>query len=260
MSARLFHRSWGEARPRALFLVHPLGADSTFWEAAAGILSREHYCVACDLRSAGRSPVAGWPLSVDDHVSDLEALVEAIGLRTVVAVGCAVGAVVAAAFAARNQARVEAVVLSNPTANFPPEAQEMLARRGVVARRGSLEPLVEDVVGRAFDGMPADGRRGAFEAQLRRQPAVGYADLAEGIAAADITADLRGLDRPALLLTSGHDVLLPPSRAEAIRKLMTKAQLRRVAEGAHFIPYQAPRPFAAAVEDFLRALPQNETA
>ena len=87
----------GAAGGLVLLLIHPMGADSHFWDACSVFLQQRHRCIAVDLRGAGGSPASGRPISVDAHARDLAALVAVRGAGKVVPVGCAVGAMVATA-------------------------------------------------------------------------------------------------------------------------------------------------------------------
>lgn len=254
--AELQYRSWGASSAHALLMVHPLGAESSFWSGAADVLSEHFFCIACDLRSAGSSPGASEPVDVDTHAQDLDLLVKKLGLRSIVGIGCAVGAIIVAAFAARTAVEVNGLVLSNPAIRFTSQGKQTLSARAAIARRDGLEPLADEIVARAFHNMPDDIRRSSFRSGLTRGADAGprYADIAEGIRDVDIADDLSRLRCPMLLLTSVNDVLLPPEHAEAVQRLAPHASIRHIDEAAHFIPFQAPGRFAAETLDFLRTL------
>ncbi len=252
----LSYRTQGDPGSPALLLVHPLGSDHAFWDAAAALLAERFFCVACDLLSAGRSPVAGEPVPLARHVAALEALRSTLGLDSLVPVGCAIGGLVAAAFAARSGAHVPALVLANPVRRFSAEARAKIAERVEKARRAGLSAICDDIVGRAFHGLDGGADRTGFAQILLRQPLQGYADLAEGIASADVSADLARIGCPVLLLASANDVQLPLAIAEDVLAATPTATMRRVDAGSHFIPFQAPGAFAAEVREFLGAVMQ----
>lgn len=255
MSQSLHYRTWGNARSGALLLIHPLGADHRFWDEAAELFGREHFCIAPDLRSAGRSPIAGYPISLDQHVNDLDLLCDRLSVDSVTVVGCAVGAIIAAAFASRASTRTDAVVLSNPTVSFNQIARDMLAQRVAFAHENGMAPLAPQIVERAFAGMPDDEKRQTFLAMISDQTPRGYGDIGEGISSADIADDLRNIGCAALVVTSINDLLLPPARGNEVAKLLSRAEVTPVNEGAHFVPYQAAPIFVARVEAFLSRQP-----
>jgi 3-oxoadipate enol-lactonase len=251
MSQSLYYKTWGDTRSRPLLLLHPLGADHRFWNEAAELLGRKHFCLASDLRSAGRSPVAAHPISLDQHVSDLDRLCRIHSVGPVTVIGCAVGAIIAAAFASRASTQTEAAILSNPTVSFNLASREMITKRVIFARENGMGALAPQIVERAFASRPDDAKKQAFLAMVGSQNPQGYGDIATGISDADISEDLRKIKCPVLILTSVNDVLLPPERGREVAELLSHAEVEPVDEGAHFIPYQAAPTFVAHVEAFL---------
>ncbi len=241
----------GRSGAPALLLIHPLGADRRFWEPVAQRLEGDADLVGCDLRSAGRSEVAGRPLSVADHVADLQDLIEDQKLDRFWIAGCAVGAVIGAALAASVGDRLCGAVLSNPTASFSKPAQDVLEERSRIILKHGMAAIADQVIDRAFHGLPPQAGL-AFRGQFMEQSPQGYADLARGICTADVTEDLRRIEAPVLVLASPNDLLLPPERAEEVAALLPNATLRRVEAGAHFIPYQAPGPFSDLTREFMQ--------
>ncbi|UFN48410.1 alpha/beta hydrolase [Roseomonas sp. OT10] len=255
MSGLLHHRVSGRpvgAGP-ALLLIHPLGASLDFWDACLPAWEPRLPCVAVDLRSAGASPRGEVPPGLDAHVADLEALCEALGLEAVVPVGCAMGGMVAAAHAARHPGRATALVLSNPTARSSDAARAMLTERAATVRAGGMAAILPGAVERPFEAQPRDARFARYLAAFAAQDPAAYADAVLGFAAADAGDDLSRIRCPVLLVPGRYDLLLPPSLAEEVRRLLPSGDVRLEIdeEGAHFLPYQRPARFAARVLDFL---------
>jgi 3-oxoadipate enol-lactonase len=253
MAALLHHRLEGDAtREPALLLIHPLGAALDFWDDCLPFWRPQLTCLAMDLRSAGGSPRDGAPPGLDRHVADLEALRAALGIESVIPVGCAVGTMVAAAYAARHPDRVPALVLSNPTPRTAEAARAMLTARAESVRAGGMAAILPGAVERAFEAQPRDERYHRYLAAFAAQDPEAYADAVLGFAGADATADLPHVRCPALLVAARHDLLLPPTQAEEVRRRLPRgARLELDEDGAHFLPYQHPARFAARVLDFL---------
>ncbi len=251
---RLHHRILGAAGAdaAALLLIHPLGGDLRFWDDCVAIWAPRRLCVACDLRSAGRSPRAAGPVTIAEHVRDLEALRLALGLRAVVPVGCAVGAMVAAAYAAAHPGATRALVLSNPAPRTAEQGRAMLARRAALVREGGgMAAILPDAVDRAFLEQPRDARyRRYFDAFAAQDPEA-YALSVLGAAEADIAAALPTIRCPTLVVAGAHDALLPPEQARAVHAAIPGAEFALDEAAAHFLPYQRPEAFARLVDAFL---------
>ncbi|MDJ0390868.1 alpha/beta hydrolase [Roseomonas sp. E05] len=255
MEPLLHHRLTGrpaDGRP-ALLLIHPLGAALDFWDACLPDWQATLPCLAVDLRSAGASPRAAQPPGLDRHVADVEALRAALGLSAVIPVGCAMGSMVAAAYAARHPERVPALVLSNPTPRCDEAARAMLQARARAVQAGGMAAILPDAVERPFAAQPRGAAYERYRAAFAAQDAMAYADAVLGFATADVSAELPRIQCPVLLVAGRHDLLLPPALAEEVRHLLPggTARLEVDEEGAHFLPFQQPRRFAARVLDFL---------
>jgi 3-oxoadipate enol-lactonase len=247
----LHHVVVGDAHDVALLLIHPLGGDLHFWDECAALLSPRFACVACDLRSAGRSPRAAGPVAVEDHVRDLEALRRALGLDAVVPVGCAIGAMTAAGYAAAHPDVTRALILTNPTAHTTAQSRAMLARRAELVRAGGMGAILPDAVDRAFLAQPRDARYRRYYNRFAAQDAEAYALSVLGVLDADISAALSAIRCPTLVLAGAHDVLLPPETARAVHAMIPGAEFAIDEDAAHFLPYQRPEGFARLVAGFL---------
>jgi 3-oxoadipate enol-lactonase len=247
----LNHVVTGVDRASALLLVHPLGADLTMWNDFIAALGGRMTTVACDLRGAGNSPTPGYPLSIDEHAFDLEALRFALGLQSVVVVGCAIGTMAAAAYASNYPANTRALVLANPTPRTMPQATVMLADRAALVRAEGIEAILPAAVERAFLSLPLDVRYERYLERFAAQDPEAYALSALTAASSDATEHLRRLRCPLLLVPGRHDVLLPIANAQAVREIVPAARFVVMEDAAHFVPYQQPERFAELVLDFV---------
>lgn len=228
-----------------LLLVHPMGADATFWDACRAVWSQRLRCVAVDLRKADHA------LSIEDHAADLEAFRCDRGLAHVVPVGCAVGAMVATAYAGMYPASCRALVLSNPGYRIEPQAREALSGRAARACADGMAAIAPGVIDKTFLGCPDDERKMLYRERFSRLDPSSYALEIEGMLHADTSRHLATVDCPTLIVAGGNDRLLPAEHADRIAAALPGSELVLVEEGAHFIPYQRPAQFAALVEAFL---------
>ena len=99
-------------RGSALVLVHGFGGDRSTWDGAWKALGRDRRLLRYDLRGFGQS------IERDDqtfsHARDLEALLDAMGIRRCDLVGVSMGGAVALNFALDRPARVRRLVLVSP--------------------------------------------------------------------------------------------------------------------------------------------------
>ena len=254
----------GQRSDPALLLIHPLGGDLTFFDECVAYLQPSFTCVACDLRSAGKSPRAHAPVSIGEHARDLEALRQVLGLRSIVPVGCAIGSMVAVAYAVRYPDRVSALVLSNPALKTSEAACAMLRDRAQAVRAGGMNAILPGAVDRAFLQQPKDERYQRYYARFAAQDPEAYALSALAVLDADASGDLAALRCPTLVVAGAHDVLLPPEQSRAAHGLVADARFHLLHDAAHFAPLQQPRAFADLVLEFMRRVesidPNRRTA
>jgi pimeloyl-ACP methyl ester carboxylesterase len=251
MATELHYVTSGPAGAPALLLLHPLGSSREFWDECAAIWSKRFHVVAPDLRGAGRSPIPDRPWTVDEHVRDVVAVRESLGLRDVVPVGCAIGSVIAAAYAAADAPVVRALVLSNTTHRLGEESRARHESRLRLVAENGIEALLPAVIDMAFDGLPKDERYWRYMERFRRNDPRGYGSLALGMVGTDNTRVLGSLACPALVTVGAHDTLLPPPLSRGVHEMLKGSEFAVLENAAHFAPYQAPAAFAGLVEDFL---------
>lgn len=247
----LAHRVEGQATGLPVLLIHPLGADQTFWDACRLHFGSGFQTISCDLRGSGASPDLDMPLTLDTTVADLERLRQHLGLDKMVVLGCAVGAMAAAVYAARYPDRTLAVVMSNPGVRVTAAGAENLRLRAQLVRQSGMAALLPAAIDNAFAGYADSAARKLYEARFIGQKAENYALAVLGAATSDIAAEARRIACPVLLVPGRNDRLFGREHTDEIAANIPQAKIVSFAEGAHFIPYQQPHEFGAAVTDFL---------
>lgn len=276
-------RAWRHGRPGAGYPVLGVGAVPEMWPSlfapAAGFAVHGWYPRAWHPgRTAASRRV---PVTLDEHVADAVAVLDAAGVRRCVLVGWSVGATVAASLALTHPRRVAAVLL---VAGVP----------GATVRTGALpEPLRAPVVASLTQGLRLGGP--LLDAVLPRvpvspallwplltgaSPAGALIDTARavrcflrrdwdwftGMALACAAAgepDLRGLRCPVTVLTGRADPCT--DLRAAARRLAGVAQARlRILDASALLPLEQPdlvlaelhalQHRAAAVEKAVRAV------
>lgn len=251
MTARLNFAEGGPADAPVLMLIHPMGADLSFWDACRAEWERDYHCLAMDLPNAGRSFRTTKSLSIEDQAKELESLRSAIGFHRVIPIGCAVGAMIATVYAGLFPERCDALVISNPGYRTRPEAKIMLAKRAADVRAGGMASILPGVIDSTFLNCPHDERREAFLQEFSAQNPEAYALQIEGMLDADMSPYLPKITFPTLIVAGGHDRLLPPDHARDIHQELRASEFVLLDEAAHFIPYQRPDEFARIVRSFL---------
>ena len=251
-----------------LFLLHGgPGGDHTSFKTAVTRLAETVQLVFVDHRGSGRSaPADPDTYTLDENISDLEALREYLGLDRICLLGSSYGGMVAQGYAIDYPDRVSNLVLSStaPSYRFLEEAQRVLAERGTpeqveVCRRlwaGSFESLEQleeyyRVMAPLYatshdpETFMASWNRGTrnFE-QLNR----GFAGFLKTF---DYTEQLASITCPTLVLAGAHDWICTPEQSRIIAERIPRAHLKIFRNSAHSIAADEPEEFLAAVGGFL---------
>jgi len=109
--------TWGAETGQPILCLHGVLNQGAIWDAIAPALVQQGYrLIAPDLRGHGKSahvgPAGNYQLL--DHLGDVDALVQQLGLSTYALVGHSMGAVIAASFASARPRAVRSLVLVEP--------------------------------------------------------------------------------------------------------------------------------------------------
>ena len=101
-----------------LLLIHGLGSSGDDWAFQRDEFARHYHLILPDLRGSGRSGKSPGPYSIAQFAADLWALVDALGLGQIDALGFSLGGAVALEMALMRPDRVRRLLLCNALANY----------------------------------------------------------------------------------------------------------------------------------------------
>lgn len=251
MTQDLHYKTYGDPACTALLLVHALGTDLRFWEDCIAQWQTKFFCIAPDLRAAGKSPRPAAPVTIPEHAADLERLRIHIGVPKVVVIGCAIGGMIAATYAARYPEATLALIMTNPGIQNSEAAKEMLRKRVEVLRTAGVSALLPEAAARPFLNMPEDDRYRRHVERFSAQDLETFARSVEGFLNADISGELSEIKCSMLVVPGEHDIMMPADSAQRIKALVPHAEVAPMTDVAHFIPFQRPDKFAPAVVEYI---------
>lgn len=293
------HAGLDHARPDAtpdattvptVLAVHGITASHRAWPAVVAALPGVRV-IAPDLRGRGRSNGLPGPYGMGAHADDLAAVLDVLGIESVVALGHSMGAFVSVVLAHRHPGRVSRLVLVDggiplpPPAGLPPDAdhdQVLRALLGPAVER--LERTFADreeyrgfwrahpAFASAWDEPWGDVVAGYVdydlvgEAPALRPASSGAAvsadslELYEGGPLADALAGDHPLDVPLVLLRAPRglldepEALYSPEHLAAWRARLPGLRTRDVAGINHYTIIMSPPGVEAVAGETLRAL------
>ena len=244
----------GEGPP--LVLVHGVGLDHTMWNRVMEPLTVSHQVIRYDLLGHGRTPDPPGPLTLEDFVVQLLAVLETHQLARADVAGLSLGGMIALAAAVREPHHVGRLVLLNTVFERSPEQLASARARLAVAESQGMIAIADLAVNRWFS--PRWQAQHPVEIAEVRQILSGTAPAAylkayrvfvtgdplmpEG--AASVTATT-------LTMTGELDPGSTPAMSEALAETIPDG-CSRVLPGLHHLPpIEAPDTFACALLDFI---------
>jgi non-heme chloroperoxidase len=238
----------------AVVLLHGLGDSMRSFEPVLEHLPRSLRAVAPTLRGHGDADRPATGYLPQDHVSDLAALLDAIGIADSVIAGHSSGSQIAQLFALTHPDRVRGLVL---IAAPGPRPDPGLAAPMTAAIAALTDPI-DDAWLRGFADttvgaeLPAAFSSVVFE-EARKVPARVYQALWPGIRDFDIASSLHRITAPALLVWGDQDRVPVATREaqEALLAALPDARLLVYERTGHSPHWQHPRRFAMDLAAFV---------
>jgi microsomal epoxide hydrolase len=241
----------------ALALITGWRVTQDVWGPQIEALSKDRQVIAFDPRSQGRSTVTGEGVTPEQRARDLQALLDALSVRSVVLVGWSQGVQDVAAYLGQfGTGRVAGVVLvdapiSDGAAGVTaaPEAAarqlNMLSLYGRIPR-DYTEGMLHAIISRPLP--PAQFQAIADQA-MRTPTAIGVAMLVADLLGPDRTGVIARLDRPALVIAASRSPEIEAQRAMAA--CLPNGRFAVMAEASHAVFIDQPDAFNALLSGFL---------
>jgi 3-oxoadipate enol-lactonase len=236
----------------ALLLLHAFPMDASMWEGQVSSLPEEVEIVAPNVPGFGGSASLGTVTPMDAAADAAASALAAAGLDRAVVCGLSMGGYVALAFWRRYRERVAGLVLANTKAGA--DDDQGRERRRALAERLRSEGngfLVANPPPLLSESAPPE-LWDRVRSTIAAQPAEAIAAASLGMAERpDSTADLPGIDVPALVITSSGDTLIPPAASTPMADQIPGARLEIIESAGHLSCLEAPDEFNRLLREHL---------
>ena len=260
---RLHFAEWGDARRPPMLLLHGMRDCARGWDMFAQAMSADYRVIALDSRGHGDSDAAPpGRYRFADHVSDVSAVVAALGLRGVVIAGHSAGGRYAWSYAVQNPNRVRALIVVDidPDPRNPQTARDFAQ----IAAEPDSYPTMERFIERLRERQPfTDAATLARQAPFLSKPTPdgGFAWKADirivtEYERPDLWESWRRVSCPVLLVRGRQSRLLTHETAVKMREALPASQIRlaELEGGGHWFHQDFPGAFEAAARWFLDSL------
>ena len=235
-------------------LSHSLACDLHMWDPQAALLAADHTVLRFDTRGHGASGAPAGEYSLDMLADDAKGLLDALGVTSCHWVGLSMGGMIGQTFALRHPDVFRTLVLADTASRYPPEARTLWDARIATAEARGMEPLVEGTIGRWFSPGFRAAQRELCEriaATIRATPAAGYVGCCHALSKLDLTARLKEIACPALVIVGEQDAATPLDMAREIHNALPGSELAVIPSAMHLSNVEQPEAFNRALTGFL---------
>ena len=272
------YQEWGDSRSKqALLLLHGFGETSSIWEEIAIELSREYRVLALDQRGHGGSArPRDHNYSRNSQVEDLEAFVEALGLRNVTIVGQAMGGANALCYAAEHPDVVSALIVIEAAPEVLRSGVETLRRLFATADSFvSLDEAVE-AYEQLYPYATTEQLSRRVKATLTRSEDLTYVWDFDPIFR-DATARppdpdpgqrrmtnlwecVERVQCPVMIVRGAETDMLTPEAIQRLHRRIPGSRVSLIEEAGHAVPTDQPSALSQHIREFLQSLSRSPAA
>jgi pimeloyl-ACP methyl ester carboxylesterase len=124
--ARIHYETVGQGEP--LLLIHGFSGTGGAWQPVRDALAAKFRLILVDMRGHGRSTNPGGTFTHRQSARDMFALLDALGIRSVKAMGISSGGMTLLHMATQQPDRIEAMALIGATIYFPEQARAVMRK------------------------------------------------------------------------------------------------------------------------------------
>lgn len=240
-----------------LVFINSLGTDFRIWRDVIVRFVGEANILTYDKRGHGLSDVGVAPYTIEDHASDLAALLDHVGKKDVILVGLSVGGLIAQALYKARPDLVRAMVLSDTAPKIG--SSEFWADRITSIETGGMDSLADATMTRWFTPKFREKEPlsvAGYRNMVARQPLEGYIGTCAALRDADYRADAAVISVPTMCVVGLEDVVTTPEHVWEMADMIPNSRYEEIAHAAHLPCIDQPDPFARLLKDFIVSISQ----
>jgi len=237
-----------------LTMSHSLACNLHMWDEEAKRLSKRYKVLRYDTRGHGASSAPAGAYTLDLLADDLKGLLQALGVPSTHFVGLSMGGMIGQTFALKYPGMFNSLALCDTTSRYPAEAAPLWAERIKTVESQGMEPMVAPTLERWFTAPYRKARPEVVEkvaTMIRTTPVPGFVGCCHAIPKINLTARLKEIRCPSVVIVGKDDPGTPVAMAEDIHQALPGSKLVIIPSAAHLSNLEQPDAFNQALGDFL---------
>ncbi len=255
---RIHYLDWGGAGRQPLLLLHGIARVAHGFDHLAPHFASDYHVIAVDMRGHGDS---GWhpdgAYLVEDYTSDIEALIEQLGLRNLVLWGASTGGRVVQMIAGRHPEWVSSVIVEDVGPERPAAISSRRGDRMAKEANGwaNLDDLLAQVKAEnprtpepVLRNLAQHGAKPRADGRLvwKRDPAI-----LKGFIPTELWSTVRKIKAPIVYVLGGLSGIVPPETQQELQAALPQAQIVMMPGLGHYPSDENPQAFLVIVDRFL---------
>jgi 3-oxoadipate enol-lactonase len=239
-----------------LLLSHSLACSVRMWDPQIAALKDKYRILAFDTRGHGATEAPKGAYTLELLADDLFFLLKELKITAAHFCGLSMGGMIGQTFALKYPGVFQSLTLADTTSRYPAEAWPLWQERIKTAETKGMEPLAQPTLERWFTepfrkNSPAvvDGVRKLIVST----PVAGYTGCCHAIPKINLTARLKEIKCPILVIVGADDPGTPPSMAKEIHDNAPGSKLVVLPQAAHLANLEQPAGFTRALQEFLNS-------
>ncbi|MEW7008176.1 3-oxoadipate enol-lactonase [Lentilitoribacter sp. EG35] len=246
-----------EDKPTMVF-VNSLGSDFRIWRDVIVRLVGEVAIITYDKRGHGLSDL-GESQTMDDHVADLEGLLDHLGVQHPIICGLSVGGLIAQSLYHKRKDLAGALILCNTGTHIG--SDEIWNMRIETVQTKGLSHIANEVMSKWFtrefrEENPAETN--GYINMLTRTPVQGYIGTCAAIRDSDLSTLAEDISIPTICIAGDQDESTPPELMKQMAKTIPDAFYEEIKDCGHIPTVQQPEYLTEVIKSFMGKLSRTE--
>jgi 3-oxoadipate enol-lactonase len=237
-----------------LVFSHSLACSVRMWDGEIAAHKDRYRILVYDTRGHGQSAAPKGAYTLEQLADDLQALLKHLKIDKPHYVGLSMGGMLGQTAALKYPGSFRTMTLCDTTSRYPAEAAPLWQERIRIAESKGMAPLVQPTLERWFTepfrkSQPDKVKRVAQ--LIEKTPVAGYVGCCHAIPKINVTARLKEVKTPTLVICGENDPGTPPAMAREIHENLPGSKLVLIPQAAHLSNIEQPEAFNRALADFL---------
>jgi len=244
----------GKAGAPWMVLSHSLACSTRMWDEQIAAFKDRFRILAFDTRGHGASAAPAGEYTLEMLADDAKGVMDKEGVTSCHWVGLSMGGMIGQTFALRYPGVFRSLTLADTTSRYPAEAAPVWADRIRTVQAQGMQALVDSTLARWFTEpyrKAAPQRLKDIAELIRTTPVNGYVGCCHALPKINVTARLKEIRCPILVIVGEQDMGTPPAMAQEIHDNAPGSTLVVLPNAAHISNIEQPEGFNRAMESVL---------